>query len=133
MASNGPPPPKKLKTTQNNDTYEDDSVDSDESDTDDVSNHFEIRQISRNVVRKYGMEEFNFEARLRSSRVRNRRLSEIMDSLRAMFQEIIDRAGRHYDADDRIRLHVEHSGLEVPFVIHLQPRHNVTADTVLER
>lgn len=116
------PPQKKLKGVEN-----------DSDDSEDESNDYQIREVSRSVARRYGMEIFNFEAQILTSRLRNRRLLDVSDSLRSMFNEVLARAGRHYAEEDRLRLHIEHAGLDVPVVIHAQAKHNVTADTVLDR
>lgn len=131
MAANDPPPPKRAKRNLYNADIDDDSSSADE--VDDLSSHYEVRELSRSVARLYGMEEFNFEARLRHERLPNPRLLDVSDSLHAMFQDVLDRAGRHYNADDRIRMHIEHSGLDTPIIIHIQPKHDVTAATVMDR
>lgn len=134
------PPPKKMKKDET-EAQPDDNDNTEQSDDDttteganrDVNSDYEIREVSRNIARRYGMEVFNFEARMINERLRNRPLLDITDSLRGMFQQMLDRAGQHYGAEDRIRLHIEHSDLDTPIVVHIQPKHNVTADTVLDR
>ena len=139
MASDGPPR-KKLKRRRSDENDEQDhavSEDENISDNDDessiVNNEFEIREVAKKIARRYGLEEFNFEGRLIANHLRNRRLLDIEASLRAMFQEMLDRAGRHYGPEDRVRLHIEHDGLEAPVVIHMQSKHNVTVDTIIDR
>lgn len=122
MASEQPPPTKRSKSNDDHDTVSATST-----------GDYAVRETSRSVARRYGMEVFNFEARMMKPALKNKRLLDITDSLRAMFQEMLDKAGHNYSTDDRVRMHIEHSGLQVPMVIHIQPKHNVTADTVMDR
>ena len=95
---------------------------------------YEIRQVQRRVAKKYAMEDISYEARFLPERVKKKtKLIDMTTELKNVFQDILDKAGENYDADDRIRVNIDHAGLNQPVIVHLQPKSNVTADTILDR
>ena len=107
--------------------------DSEDSDIGDNSKIYNISQTSRKIATKYGMEEIGYEVSFSQEKIADTRLESAVPEIREMFQEVLDRAGRSYDNDDRVRLSIMHNSLDTPIIVHLAPRNQVTADTVMER
>ena len=79
------------------------------------------------------MEELSYEVVFDNEKLNDKKLEDITDTVKEMFQELLDVSGRNYDDDDRVRLSIMHDSLDSPIIVHLAPRHNVNADTVMNR
>ena len=124
------PPSKKQRQT------EDADGDSHQySDEDNITEEppYKIEKVSHRIARKFGVEEVGYTAKLNSERFQNKKLLDVGESLKDMFGDMITEAGRNYADDDKVRMTIEHQDLKTPVVIHLQSKHNVTAEKALER
>ena len=79
------------------------------------------------------MEEIRYEVKFLDEALSNQPLDTITEELENMFTEVLDVAGRNYDEDDRIRLSIMQNALDEPIIIHLAPRYQVNAGTVMDR
>ena len=131
-----PPKKQRLDISVSNSDEESDNQDLNQRDdnaSEQTEKAYKIEKVSRKISRKFAVEDVSFEARVISERLKDKKLDEISDELEGMFDEMLNDAGRNYDADDRIRLSIEQDQLEQDIVIHIQPRHNVTGRTVMDR
>jgi hypothetical protein len=83
-----------------------------------------IKKIDEQVSRKYGVEEYTIQAKFNDS-MDGAKLDDVRD--------VVEEIGRQYQPDDRIRLAIDHAGMDRPMTIHLQPRANVTPDNIMGR
>ena len=104
-----------------------------ENDEPEAPKSYTIVETSRKVATKYGMEEIGYDVQFSNEKLLDKKLVDISDELRDMFNDVLNTAGRNYDADDRIRLSIMQDALDIPIIIHLAPRNQVTADTILDR
>ena len=124
------PPSKKQRQT------EDVPTDSDQySDEDNIAEElpYKIEKVSHRIARKFGVEEVRYTAKLNSEHFKNKKLLDVGESLKNMFDDMITEAASSYNDDDKVRMTIEHQDLKTPVVIHLQSKHNVTAEKALER
>jgi hypothetical protein len=94
---------------------------------------YNINKISQQVVRKYGVEEYTLEAKFDSEALEGVRLENVTDEIYAMFGDVVHELEQQYGEEDRIRLAIDHAGMDRPMTMHLQPRRNVTTRNIMDR
>lgn len=102
-------------------------------DSGDTQKPYIIKRVGELKARKFNVEEVTFRARFNENE-EGRALLDMADDLHDMFQDIMDNVNQeHGSEDDKARLSISHADLENDIVIHCQPKHNITADTIMER
>ena len=92
-----------------------------------------VERVRETRAHRYNVEEITFRARFNDD-LKGRDLLDITDDLHGMFQEIMEKVeNEHSRDDDRARLSIKHAGLDREIFIHCQPKHNITADAIMER
>jgi hypothetical protein len=99
---------------------------------DDEEKPYKIDKVRENVVRKYGVEEYAFRVKF-NEEMSGTRFEDVNTEVHAMFEDVLYQVGVEYDPDDKVRLSIEHDGLERPMTIHLQPRADLTAENIMAR
>jgi hypothetical protein len=94
---------------------------------------YSIEKISQQVSRKFGVEEYTLQAKFNNDTLQGARLDNVTDEIQSMFEDVVHEIEQQYDEDDRIRLAIDHAGMDRPMTIHLQPRRNVTAENIMNR
>lgn len=125
------PPQKRPRLVSYSDSDSDENMDVDRREENEKL--YNISQISRKVATRYHLEELSYEIIFNNEKLNDKKLEDITDTVKEMFQELLDVSGRNYDDDDRVRLSIMHDSLDSPIIVHLAPRHNVNADTVMNR
>ena len=116
------PPEKKRKVGQSDDGVENGN-----------ERPYIIERVRETRAHRYNVEEITFRAKFNDN-LKGRNLLDITDDLHGMFEEIMTNVqNEHSRDDDRARLSIRHSGLQQEIFIHCQPKHNITADTIMER
>ena len=117
------PPSKKRRTLSSND----------EENGENVRRPYIIERISETRARRYNSEEITFRAKFNDD-LQGKKLLDVTDDLHDMFQDIMDNvSANHAENNDRARLSIRHAGLDREIFIHCQPKHNITADVIMER
>ena len=93
---------------------------------------YSVRRINETRVVKYGVEEFTFKAKF-NSEIEHDKIAFVKDELHNMFDEILQQATQDHEQGQKLRMTIDHRSLDKPIVIHLQPRENITADTIMSR
>jgi hypothetical protein len=95
---------------------------------------YNIKKVSQQVARKYGVEEYTIEASFNNDAViQGMRLENIREEIHSMFDDVVHEIVVQYQEDDRIRLSIDHAGMDRPMTMHLQPRRNVTTENIMSR
>lgn len=127
----GRPPQKRPRLVSYSDSDSDENMEVNQTVNDEKL--YKISQISRKIATRYNMEELGYEVIFDNEKLNNKNLEDITDTVKEMFQDLLDASGRNYDGDDRVRLSIMHDSLDTPIIVHLAPRHQVDADTVMDR
>jgi hypothetical protein len=93
---------------------------------------YKINKVRETVVRKYGVEEYSFNVKF-NEEMSGTRLEDVNADIHAMFEDVLNEVGYQYGPDDRVRLSIEHDGLDTPMTIHLQPRADLKAENIMAR
>ena len=93
---------------------------------------YTISQVYEKKNRKYGVEEYTYKAKF-SDGLKTQNVIELRDDLYSMFDDIMKKVGDNYDPMDKVRLSIDHAALDKEITIHLQPRQNITAQTIMDR
>ena len=93
---------------------------------------YSISQISERKIRKYGVEEYIYKAKF-SDELKSQKIIDLRDDLHNMFDDIMTKVDENYNPLDKVRLSINHSSLDKEITIHLQPRQNITSQTIMER
>jgi hypothetical protein len=93
---------------------------------------YNIHKISETVARKYGVEEYTYKVKFHNE-MNGEPLENVQEELTNMFEEVVSRVSADYDLDDKVRISIDHSGLDRPMTIHLQPRRNITGGNITGR
>jgi hypothetical protein len=92
---------------------------------------YTIQEVSRRRSVKYSMLETTYEVKFKDH-VHGSNVQDMRQELHTMFDDLLDRTHKYSD-DDKARIIIDHDQLDTPIFIHCQDRHNITADTILER
>jgi hypothetical protein len=93
---------------------------------------YEIVKINEEVLRKYGVEEYTFAAKFDES-LEGELLADVGDDVHGMFEDVLQRVADDYAPDDKVRIAIDHAGMDKEMTIHLQPRRNITAENIMNR
>lgn len=94
---------------------------------------YTITRVKEKRVRKYHVEEITFRATF-NKEYEGRDLLSITDNIHSMFEDIMENVEQdHPNNEDKARLNIRHAGLERDIVVHCQPKHNITASTIMQR
>ena len=92
-----------------------------------------IRPVSQKISRKFGIEEVTYKTKFNNN-LQGVQLLNAQNELHNMFTDVIELVNeKHPNGDDKARITINHSGLEREVFIHCQPKHNITADVIMER
>lgn len=97
-----------------------------------VNRPYKIQKVSEIKVRKYGIEEYTFKAKF-NDELQGNKVADVKDDLNQMFEDIMQEVSQNYDPDDKVRLSINHAGLDREMTIHLQPRKNLSAQSIMQR
>ena len=61
------------------------------------------------------------------------RLIDVRDNLVQMFDDVVDIASTNYDAADKARVTISHSGMAKEIFVHLQDLSNISGETIMNR
>ena len=93
---------------------------------------YTISQVFQRKVKKYGVEEYTYKAKF-SDTLKSQNVSDVRDDLYNMFGDIMKKVDENYNPLDKVRLAIDHAALDKEITIHLQPRQNITPQTIMER
>jgi len=93
---------------------------------------YKIQKIHQTVVRKYGVEEYTFRAKFNDD-LHGAKVVDVKDDIHAMFSDVMAEVDSTYAPGERVRLSINHDGMDREITIHLQQRENITSDTIMER
>ena len=92
-----------------------------------------ISPVRQKISRKFGIEEVTYKTKF-SNDLQGVQLLNAQDELHNMFTDVMELVNeKHANGNDKARLTINHSGLEREVFIHCQPKHNITADVIMER
>jgi hypothetical protein len=94
---------------------------------------YNIKKINEKVARKFGVEEYTLQAKFNDDAMQGARLDDIRDEVHHMFEDVMQEIASQYEEDDRIRLSIDHSEMDRPMTMHLQPRKNLTTENIMNR
>ena len=104
-----------------------------EPEVDDTEARFIVTPVYERKARKFGVEEITYKAKF-NTELQGRQLLDIHNDLEDMFGEVLNRLHEKYpDPNDKVRISVRHAGLDKDVTIHCQPKHNITAEVIMER
>lgn len=93
---------------------------------------YKIQKIQQTVVRKYGVEEYTFRAKF-DDELQGTKIIDIKDDLQTMFGDVLEEVGRNYQPGERVRMSINHDGMDREMTIHLQQRENITPEMIMGR
>lgn len=117
MASNDEPPNKRLRQ---------------ESGEQEETKAYKIEKIHQTVVRKYGVEEYTYKAKF-NDEIHGAKIIDIKDDVHSMFSDVMAEVDSAYTPGERVRLSINHHGMDREMTIHLQQRENITPDMIMNR
>ena len=91
-----------------------------------------IEDVEDHVMRRFGYEERKFRVRFQEEYM-GRRLIEIQQQLTEMFDAVVERALREYNAEDRTSIVIQHGDLRREIVIHMRPNRDISGLTIMNR
>jgi len=92
---------------------------------------YHLEKINDIRVVKYGVEELTYRARFNLEG--NKPVADFDKYLHSMFDDVLKEAKGARQEGDKMRVNINHSSLDKPITIHLQPEKNITADVILQR
>ena len=92
---------------------------------------YKIERVNTTESTKYSMLETTYKVTFSEDK-HGERLHEMMDDIHDMFTELLEKT-EGYTNEDKARVTISHANLDVPIHIHCQPKHQITADTILQR
>ena len=97
----------------------------------DTSKNYTIHKVSTKISQKYSVLENTFKVHFNPD-THGENILDMRDDLHQAFGEVLaETAG--YSDNDKARIIINHDQLANPIFIHCQPRHQITADTIMER
>lgn len=95
------------------------------------SKNYTIHTESTKISQKYSVMETTYRVQFHED-THGDRISSMREDLLDMFSEVLEKTETYSD-NDRARIVINHDQLTSPIFIHCQPKHQITADTIMER
>ena len=93
---------------------------------------YNIQESSETMPRKYGYEERKFKVQFDKDYM-GKRLVDVQQQLRGMFEETVQRGLRDYGHEDRASIVIQHNDLRRDIVIHMRKNKDISAEAIMNR
>jgi glucose-6-phosphate 1-dehydrogenase len=93
---------------------------------------FYLQTVKELRNHKFKTEEVHYRVKFNQEHFGDK-LIDLETELHGMFSAVMDNVDGRYSDNDKVSLSVSHSQLGRDVFIHLQPKFNLTADTLMER